>query len=75
MGVDRANGSLSVWCPTCLENVVLTNKGLCLACRTPVRRLQREERLRKLGFKDLTERERRDNLALNIALLPWMKRK
>jgi hypothetical protein len=35
------------------------------------RRLAREERLISLGFELPTEEERKQNLALNIALLKW----
>lgn len=37
------------------------------------RRLAREARLRALGFDELTPRQRRANLALNIALREWPK--
>lgn len=37
------------------------------------RRNDREERLRKLGFEDQTIDQRKENLALNIALKDWPK--
>lgn len=38
-----------------------------------VRRVAREARLRALGFEEVSDEQRRKNLALNIALLEWPK--
>ena len=35
------------------------------------RAIERESRLRALGFEELSDEERRRNLALNVALMKW----
>ena len=41
--------------------------------KTINRRISREERLRSLGFEDLSDDERREQLARNIAMRDWPK--
>ena len=38
-----------------------------------VDRNDREDRLRELGFEDVSDEDRKKNLALNVALLDWPK--
>lgn len=52
----------------------LIRSAKMLGERAQSRRVAREDRLRTLGFEEPSEEQRREQLALNVAMLDWPKR-